>query len=78
MTTDSRWTISDVARHLGIKESSARGQLTRWGVTAKDYQRGPNGRPMALFDAKEVRQAAAARPGRGSRTDLKTVDGSRN
>lgn len=72
-TTDEPelWTIHDVAGHLGVKPKSASGTLTRWGVKAVRYERGPSGRPEARFDAEEVRTATANRPGRGARTDLR-------
>lgn len=65
------WSITRVAEHLGAASTgSARRSLSRWGVRAVDYQRGPSGRPEARYDAEEVRTAAADRPGRGARTDL--------
>lgn len=70
MSTEELWDIPTVAAHLGVKLSSARSQLTRWQLRATSYRMGPGGRPIALYDAAEVREAAAKRPGRGSRTDL--------
>ncbi|MET8694667.1 hypothetical protein ABZV65_19240 [Streptomyces bauhiniae] len=64
------WTIAEVAAHLGIKPGSARGTLSRWKVRAVDRQIDGHGRAHALYDPEEVREAAAARPGRGARTDL--------
>lgn len=65
------WSIGQVARHLGATSTgSARRTLSRWGVEAADYQRGANNRIQARYDADQVRAAAAARPGRGARTDL--------
>lgn len=64
------WSIAEVAAHLGVAVPSARGQLSRWGVAAVDYQRGDRGRAEGRYDADEVRAAAAARPGKGARTDL--------
>lgn len=65
-----RWTIAQVAEYLGIKPASARGQLSRWGITAATYEIGDSGRPEARFDADQVQAAYAHRPGRGARTDL--------
>ncbi|MFD0353526.1 hypothetical protein ACFVHW_07215 [Streptomyces sp. NPDC127110] len=65
------WTINEVAEHLGIKPSSARGTLSRWGVKAVRHEIGLSGRPEGRFSAEEVRAAAAHRPGRGARTDRK-------
>ncbi|MEU3020202.1 hypothetical protein ABZ635_22725 [Nocardiopsis sp. NPDC007018] len=65
------WSIGQVAQHLGAASAgSARRTLSRWGVEAADYQRGANNRIQALYEAEQVRAAAAARPGRGARTDL--------
>ncbi|MFG3048155.1 hypothetical protein ACGFZR_24885 [Streptomyces sp. NPDC048241] len=68
--TTGLWTIAEVAAHLGIKPSSARGTLSRWGVRAADRRIDGAGRAHALYDPNQVREAAAARPGRGARTDL--------
>lgn len=64
------WDAEQVAVFLGIKASSARGQMSRWGVTARTYRRSNGGRPHALYASTDVRAAAANRPGRGARTDL--------
>lgn len=71
-TTPELWSIRDVAAHLGVKESSARGTLSRRGVRAVRYEIGPSGRPEARFDADQVRKDTARRPGRGHRSDLQT------
>lgn len=73
-TEPELWTIHDVAAHLGVRPKSASGTLTRWGVRAVRYERGPTGRPEARFDPDEVRAAAANRPGQGARTDLHGED----
>ncbi|MFF2751140.1 hypothetical protein ACFVVA_37090 [Kitasatospora sp. NPDC058048] len=65
------WSVDRVAEHLEIRPDSARGQMSRWGVRARTYQRGPTGRPSALYESTEVRTATANRPGRGARTDLR-------
>lgn len=65
------WSIAQVAEHLGtVSTGSARRSLSRWGVSAVEYRKGPSGRTEARYNAEEVRAAAANRPGRGSRTDL--------
>lgn len=70
MTGPELWSVVQVAAYLGVQPGSARGTLSRWGVTAVTYVRGDNGRAEARYDPVQVRQAAAARPGRGARTDL--------
>lgn len=70
MTEPELWSAAEVADHLGIKPSSARGTLSRWGIAAVAYERGPTGRAEARYAAEQVRRAAAERPGRGHRTDL--------
>lgn len=70
MTGRELWTIAEVAEHLGIKASSARGTLSRWKVRAADRRIDDHGRAHALYDPEEIRAAAASRPGRGARTDL--------
>jgi len=71
VSTPELWTIDEVAEHIGASSAkSASKTLSRWGVRAYDYQPSANGRPQARFDAARVREAAAARPGRGARTDL--------
>lgn len=64
------WTIDQVAKHLGVQPSSARGMLSRWGVKAAAYLPVTSTRPQAIYDAAEVMEAQAERPGRGKRTDL--------
>lgn len=65
------WSIGEVAEHIGASSNgSARKTLSRWGVAAVAYERGPSGRAEARYGADEVRAAHAARPGRGARTDL--------
>ena len=72
MTDHETWTIAQVAAYLGAKSTgSARKTLSRWGVTAVDYQPGERGRVGARYSASEVVTAHAQRPGRGVRTDLK-------
>ncbi|MER7688808.1 hypothetical protein [Streptomyces sp. NPDC097610] len=66
-----RWTIAAVAEHIGATTAgSARKTLSRWGVKAVGREAGRSGE--SLYDPKQVRAARAARPGRGTRTDLKT------
>ncbi|MGW0014738.1 hypothetical protein ACWDVX_33925 [Streptomyces tendae] len=68
--TDELWTIEDVAAHLGIKPSSARGALSRMGVRAHSFRPHPDSnRAQALYDPQQVREAHAHRPGQGARTD---------
>jgi len=65
------WTIDEVATFIGASSTgSARRTLSRWGVKAVRYEPGKSGRPEARYDAGEVREKAASRPGRGARTDL--------
>ena len=73
MTDRELWTIDQAAEHLGVKPSSARGTLSRWGVAAIEHRQIPGGRVKAYYDAAEVREAYANRPGRGARTDRKTA-----
>jgi hypothetical protein len=64
-----RWTIAEVADYLGAKSTgSARRTLSRWRVKAVARQPGRDG--QNLYDPQEVRDARAARPGQGKRTDL--------
>jgi hypothetical protein len=64
------WTIGEVATHIGASSTgSARRTLSRWGVTAFDYQPGSTGRVRARYRAGEVITAHAQRPGQGARTD---------
>ncbi|MFF2612704.1 hypothetical protein [Kitasatospora sp. NPDC058046] len=67
------WTIDQVAAYLGATSAkSASRTLSRWGVAAVGYVPHPvSRRPQARYVADEVRDAAAARPGQGSRTDLR-------
>ncbi|MEW1551582.1 hypothetical protein [Streptomyces tsukubensis] len=60
----------DIAAHLKIAPASVRPAVRRMGLTPVVYRPGPNGRPMAFYDAAEFYAAAAARPGAGARTDL--------
>ncbi|PJE97115.1 hypothetical protein CUT44_14125 [Streptomyces carminius] len=68
------WTIAQVAAYLGVKEASARGQASRWGIT-RAHVTGASGRAEARYDAAEIREAHAARPGRGARTDRRPRQG---
>ncbi|QZZ32602.1 hypothetical protein A7X85_09780 [Streptomyces sp. ST1015] len=61
------WTIGDVATYLGVQPGSARGTLSRLGVKAVERRIDERGRAYALYDPEEVREAHAARPGRGNR-----------
>ncbi|MCY0923445.1 MULTISPECIES: hypothetical protein [unclassified Streptomyces] len=67
------WTIARVAEHLGYAGSSAAGSarrtLSRLGVKRVRTGESEAGRLLSLYDADEVRAAAAGRPGQGSRTD---------
>jgi hypothetical protein len=62
-----RWTISQVAEHLGYSGPSATGtarrQLSRWGLAAVDRAPGRGGE--GRFAADQVRAAHTVRPGRG-------------
>lgn len=71
MTHDNDlWTIDQVTAYLGAASTgSARRTLSRWGVQAVARQPGRGG--QSLYDPVEVRRAHAARPGRGTRTDLR-------
>ncbi|PWG13876.1 hypothetical protein DF268_08365 [Streptomyces sp. V2] len=60
------WTIAEVAAHLGVKPDSARGNLSRWKVRARERRIDEQGRAYSLYDPDEVRKAYAARPGRGN------------
>ncbi|MBS2962584.1 hypothetical protein KGA66_05965 [Actinocrinis puniceicyclus] len=71
MTERELWSAARAADHLGLAGThSARRTLSRWGVQAVAYERGESGRLEARYDAQEVRDKAATRPGRGKRTDL--------
>ncbi|WP_063760822.1 hypothetical protein [Streptomyces aureocirculatus] len=73
-----RWTISQVAEHLGYSGASATGsarkQLSRWGISAVDRQPGRDGE--SRYAADQVEAAHRARPGKGRRGALR-VDGGR-
>lgn len=72
MTPPELWSAAQVADHLGIKTAAgARSTLSRWGIKAVGHEPGPSGRVEARYAAAAVREAAAQRPGRGRRTDLK-------
>lgn len=71
--TSELWTIDQVAALLGVKPGSARGTLSRWGVKAVEHRQIPSGRVQAYYDAEEVREAHANRPGQGARTDRKSA-----
>lgn len=62
-----RWTVSQVADHLGYQGSSAAGsarkQMSRWGIHPVGRDRGRGGE--SLYAADQVQAAHAARPGRG-------------
>jgi hypothetical protein len=62
-----RWTISQVAEHLGYTGASATGtarkQLSRWGLVAVGRAPGRGGE--SLYAADQVQAAHAARPGKG-------------
>ncbi len=60
---------AEVADLLGITEKSADKELRRWGIVPVGREPGRGGRN--LYPAAEVRKAAANRPGRGARTDLR-------
>lgn len=65
------WTINDVAAHLGVQPSSARGALSRMGVRAHSFRAHPTShRAQALYDPEQVKAANATRPGKGHRSDL--------
>ncbi|MFB8122166.1 hypothetical protein ACFVG1_13345 [Streptomyces bacillaris] len=64
------WTTQDVADHLGITRDAARKQLSRWGIKATYRYAEARNLYGSLFLASQVRAAHAARPGRGTRTDL--------
>ncbi|MFJ3901071.1 hypothetical protein [Streptomyces sp. NPDC090025] len=68
MTEPELWSRDAIAEHLGIAPGSVRQVVRRMGLTPT-YRPGPNGRPMAWYDAAEVRKTAARRPGQGARTD---------
>jgi hypothetical protein len=63
------WTPEQAAAHLGVAADSVRKALHRLGVRPVARQPGRSGRN--LYDPEQVRSAAAARPGKGTRTDLR-------
>lgn len=63
--TDTLWTLTQVAEHLGINPNSADTQLRRWQIPAVARQPGRGGKN--LYDAALVKKAAANRPGQGRR-----------
>lgn len=64
------WTTTQVAAHWGLlRVSSARAALLRYGIAPVNSKVGRGGE--SLYDADEIR--AVVRPGRGARTDLKSV-----
>lgn len=68
------WSAVQVADHLGLATAaSARRTLSRWGIEAVEYRRNESGRPEAAYSAAQVREAQAARPGQGARTDLERL-----
>lgn len=63
-------TGSQAAELLDVADANiARTQLARWGITPLHRATGRGG--QNIYDAAQVRQAIANRPGRGRRTDLK-------
>jgi len=65
------WTIDEAAEHIGASSTvSVRKTLSRWGVKAVGYKPVEGGGLRAVFNADQVRAAAANRLGRGRRTDL--------
>ncbi|MFE6716816.1 hypothetical protein ACFVDU_04410 [Streptomyces albidoflavus] len=71
MTDSELWTIDEVAVFFGYTGKSATGSarktLSRLGVEPKFRQPGRGGK--SVYQAGEVREAQAGRPGQGSRTD---------
>lgn len=64
-------TAEQVADEIGLSSAAAaRKTLSRWGVQAVRSQPSAAGRLQAVYDAGQVREAMAHRPGRGARTDL--------
>ncbi len=69
------WDIQQCADWIGVKTTGgARSTLSRWGIQAAEYRRGENGRTIALYRTREVREAARQRLGRGHRSDLRDPD----
>lgn len=60
----------EVAAYLGIEPGSVPRQMSRWGIVAVP-ERMPSGRTESRYEAAQVIARAAARPGRGARTDLR-------
>lgn len=68
------WTAEQAAAAIGASTAaSARRTLSRWGVKAVRYDETDSGRLQSLYDAQQVRDAHARRPGRGFRTDKRTA-----
>ena len=66
---DELWTTSEVTEWLGTTSGrSTTHMLHHWGVRPVARQPGKGG--QNLYKAADVRAAKAARPGRGTRTDL--------
>ncbi|ANB03970.1 hypothetical protein SAM40697_6919 [Streptomyces ambofaciens] len=72
-----RWTISQVADHLGYQGTSAAGsarkQMSRWGLDA--IGRAPGRGGESLYAADQVQAAHAARPGKGRHGARRSEDG---
>ncbi|MET9097139.1 hypothetical protein ABZX72_34245 [Streptomyces cyaneofuscatus] len=68
---EQRETMSrdEVAAYLGIAPVSVSKRMSRWNIDAVPERRGQRG--QARYPAAEVQAKAAARPGRGARTDLR-------
>ena len=64
------WDTEQIAAYLGIKVGSVNSWLVRHGVSAVDWRPAGRGALANLYDAAEVRQARAASPGQGHRSDL--------
>lgn len=64
------WDAQQVAAFLGISPDSVRRQMSRWGIQRFGTGQSQAGRMTALYNAAQVREAQASRPGRGARTDL--------
>ncbi|MGW0347551.1 hypothetical protein ACWDX8_13215 [Streptomyces anthocyanicus] len=64
------WDVQQVATFLGIRPDSVRRQMSRWDIPRAGTGESQAGRVTALYNAAQVRAAHAARPGRGTRTDL--------
>ncbi|MFG3051925.1 hypothetical protein ACGFZP_13370 [Kitasatospora sp. NPDC048239] len=67
---DAEWTTEQVADRIGASSiKSASKTLHVWGITATGRQPGRSG--QNLYSAELILNAMAARPGQGTRTDLK-------